>query len=363
MPGAQPTRGSCCLFCCQNGCFGVENGKAAERPASLATLAGSGWFWFIPHRLHARLFWRLGQAGIGAASSGHTRTRIFPTRRLRFPRELRVYFGQYIQRGHPRLHLRLHQTRNGHTTFTKFYNKVLCQFEAGNVRESFGGHLAHYVDSTNRHLRRTLLHPDVQRRGCTRVEISLYPCNTEDLSTTVAEELIAEALVLANTEEGLFVVQPPAKQWENLAKHLDRCMVLGDRLQGVIYLAWSGHSKTNRVQGMLVKPTAATVADDVKWERAMHWTMADFGYQNCPIFFTEIVGMEGSEVLFSPLRCYTKIVPTILAASKKPCELHPDAPYPQDLLPPTEQVEWVWRTKKQTSRWKSPRASWWRCCK
>ena len=51
-----------------------------------------------------------------------------------------------------------------------------------------------------------MLHPDVQRRGCTRLEISLYACDTEDLSQTVAEELIAKALELANTEEGLFVV-------------------------------------------------------------------------------------------------------------------------------------------------------------
>ena len=107
------------------------------------------------------------------------------------------------------------QTRNGKTASTKFYNKVVCQFKAGDVREFFRGHLAHYVDSTNSHLRRSLLHPDVQRRGCTRLEISLYACDTEDLSQTVAEELIAE------------------------------------------HLAWSGHSKTGRVQGMLVKPSSA----------------------------------------------------------------------------------------------------------
>ena len=99
------------------------------------------------------------------------------------------------------------QTRNGRTTSTKFYNKGVSQFEARDVQETFGGHLAHYVDSTNKHLRRTLLHPDVQRRGCTRVEILLYACGAEDLSKTVAEELVAEALELANTEEGLFVVQ------------------------------------------------------------------------------------------------------------------------------------------------------------
>ena len=125
-------------------------------------------------------------------------------------------------------------------------------------------------------------------------------------------------------------------------------MVLGDRPQGVIYAAWSGHSKTGRVQGMLLKPTAAKLEDDEAWARAMQWAMADFGFQNCPRRTeteTEIVGMEGSEVFFSPLRCYTKIGPTILAASNKPCELHPGAPNPQDLLLPTRHVEWVWRTK------------------
>ena len=140
--------------------------------------------------------------------------------------------------------------------------KSCASLRQGMCGISLGGHLAHYVDSTNSHLRRTLLHPDVQRRGGTRLEISLYACDTEDLSQIVAEELIAEALELANTEEGLFVVQPPAKQSGNLAQRLDRCMLLGDRPQGAIYLAWSGHSKTGRVQGMLVKPTAATFADD-----------------------------------------------------------------------------------------------------
>ena len=33
------------------------------------------------------------------------------------------------------------QTRNGRTTSTKFCNKVVGQFKAGDVRESFSGHL------------------------------------------------------------------------------------------------------------------------------------------------------------------------------------------------------------------------------
>ena len=231
------------------------------------------------------------------------------------------------------------QTRNGRTASTKFYNKVVCQFEAVDVRESYGGHLAHYIDSTNRHLPWTMLHPDVQRRGCTRLEISLFACDTEDLSQTVAEELIAEALELANTEEGLFVVQPPAKQWENLAQHLDRCMLLGDRPQGALYLAWSGHSKTGGVQGMLVKPTAEKVADDACWERAMQWTMGDFGP-----YFTRRLWERKAE------RCYFRL----FAASQKSGQ-----PFLQRAkgrasciqARSTRHVEWVWRTKKNTQDW------------
>ena len=236
------------------------------------------------------------------------------------------------------------QTRNGHRTKTKFYNKDISQIEAEDIQKPFGGHLAHLVDSTNEHLRRTLAHPAMRSRGCTRIEISLYGCRAEALSTKMAKELLAEALLLATPcgdecstlaghppcgtacctapGHGLFVVQPAARKWENHANLLDRCLVLGDRPRRDIYLARSGHSETGRVQGMLVHTTEEVAANDAKWKRAMDWTMADFGLRNCLIFRTEILGMEGDEVLFSPLQAYTKNVPTILAACNKPCELH-----------------------------------------
>ena len=166
------------------------------------------------------------------------------------------------------------QTRNSHRTKTKFYNKDISQIEAGDIQKPFGEHLAHLVDSTNEHLRRTLAHPAVRSRGCTRIEISLYGCRAEDLSTNMAEALLAEALLLATTcgdeccalaehppcgtacctapGHGLFVVQSVARKWENHANLLDRCPVLGDRQRRDIYLARSGHSGTGRVQGMLV---------------------------------------------------------------------------------------------------------------
>ncbi|EDO31068.1 predicted protein [Nematostella vectensis] len=61
----------------------------------------------------------------------------------------------------------------GYTVRTKLYNKVVSNFEAGEVREPIGGHLADYVDCPNKHLGQTFRHPDVQARGCIRHEVSL----------------------------------------------------------------------------------------------------------------------------------------------------------------------------------------------
>ena len=94
------------------------------------------------------------------------------------------------------------QMRLGRTTSTEFYNKVVSQLEAGEVRETFGRHLAHYVHSTNKHLYPMLRHPDVQRSGCTRTGVPLYVCVSEDLSKTVTEELVVEALEQASIKEG-----------------------------------------------------------------------------------------------------------------------------------------------------------------
>ena len=151
-------------------------------------------------------------------------------------------------------------SKAGYTVRTKLYNKVVSNFEAGEVREPIGGHLADYADCPNVHLRRTFLHPDVQARGSTRIEVSLYACRGEDLSADTAKEVVAEALALVSPsdlpeEQGLFVAQPPAKQWENLALCLDRCLVLADRPQGSIFVAWYAHTTTGRVSGVWVRPT------------------------------------------------------------------------------------------------------------
>jgi hypothetical protein len=242
-------------------------------------------------------------------------------------------------------------TPHGYTVRTKLYNKVVSNFEAGEIRETFGGHLADYVDCPNAHLRRTFLHPDVQARGCTRIEVSLYACRGEaTLSAETGNEVVQAALDIVSPEgEGLFVVQPPAAQWRNLAAAIDRCLVLANRPQGEIYVAWYAHTTTGRVAGVRIRPTKTNTDDDARWEKAIELAIGDFGFRACPIFRVDILGTaieDGIEL--APLRCYTKSADThtILAASKRPAQLHPDAPDPATLLPATPRISWVWRKEK-----------------
>ena len=239
------------------------------------------------------------------------------------------------------------QTIGGRTTTTKFYNKFVSQIEAGDVRSQFGGHMSGVVASTNEHLRQTLAHPDVLSRGCTRLEISIYGCTAEELSPKNFEEMLEEIVGLATPEgPGLFVVLPLHFLWKNYANCLDRCFVLADRCQGTIYVAWSGNSKTGRVQGVVVRPTSAVAQNQKTWNRAIEWTMADFALRRCPIFFSEICKEKDGVVEFSPLRCFSKDAPTILCAANRPCELHIDGPNLEEKMPPTSKLEWCWRTQK-----------------
>ena len=99
--------------------LGQEPGKASERPASHAPPADVGRIRPIPNRLHTRLLGNFVQAGIGAAS--RERTRLFPTRRIRLPREWRMHSGQYRQRWRPCLHFRPN-TKRAHR-----FHKILQQ--------------------------------------------------------------------------------------------------------------------------------------------------------------------------------------------------------------------------------------------
>ena len=242
-------------------------------------------------------------------------------------------------------------TAEGRTARTKIYNKVVSNFEAGEIREPVGGHLADFADCPNPLLRQTFLHPDVEARGCTRIEVSLYACPQNKLSSKKATDCIEKVLEQVSNEDeeyGLFVVQPPSKQWQHLAESLDRCLVLADRLQGHIFVAWYAHTGTGRISGIHVHPTPAKVRDEAKWEKAILWAAGDFGFQNCPIFRIDILSADEEGVELGPLRCYTKDenARTILAACKNPTQLHPNGGDPSTLLPPTDKIVWEWRDKK-----------------
>lgn len=136
------------------------------------------------------------------------------------------------------------------------------------------------------------------------------------------------------------MVQPPSKQWQNLAASLDRCLVLADRPQGNILVGWYGHTGTGRISGVHLHPKPANVQDEEKWEKAILWATGDFGFRNCPIFRVDILAADEEGVELAPLRCYAKDEnsSTILSASKKPTQLHPNASDPSKLLPPTDKV-------------------------
>ena len=166
------------------------------------------------------------------------------------------------------------------------------------VNETFGGHLPDYVDCPNQYMWRTFEHPAVQARGCTRIEVSYYGSKT--LSAQTGEALVAaaqEEVQVKNEENGLFVAQPPARQWENLANHLNCCFFLSDCPQETLWMGWSGHTKTRRLQGILSKPSTKTLEKGA-WERVIHCMIADFRYRNCPIFLIEVLGVENDKVLF-----------------------------------------------------------------
>ena len=227
------------------------------------------------------------------------------------------------------------------------YNKIVSNFEAGEIREQFGGHLADYVDCPNEHLQKTFASPDVQARGCTRIEVSLYAFS--DRTPETADEVVESVLQLVSPKSGpLFLVQPAIQQYKNFAKAIDRCFVLADRPEGYIYVCWYAHTKTKRLAGIRIQPSACTVEKDNLWKKAIDWSIGDFGFRNCPIFFAEILLVEEDTFHISNLQCYTKNknTKTILAACRKPTQVRKTTLDPKEYLPSTDTIEWTWRKTK-----------------
>ena len=195
-------------------------------------------------------------------------------------------------------------------------------------------------------------------RGSTRIEFSLYACSSGNLSAGKVNEAVLGALELVSPEgEGLFVVQPLAVQWKNLAAC--RCLALADRLQGSIFVAWYAHMETGRVLGVCVCPTKANAEDDATWEKAVKWAAADFRFHSCPIFRVDFLESKKDGVELGPLRYYTKEANagTVLAASKRLTGLHPNGPDLSTLLPHSPKVHWVkgGATRERLQTWREAR--------
>ena len=236
----------------------------------------------------------------------------------------------------------------------KFYNKIVSNFEAGEVRSSLGGHLADYVYSSNERLRKLFSSKDVQERGITRLEVSIYGTH-RNISGEIGNEIIQRALEFVTPQNSpLFVIQPAKEQWNNLEEKITKCLTLVDRPHTTIYLIWYGNSTTNRLVGIKndysKKKDLENIEDYVKWE------ISDFGFRLCPIYRTDILKIKDQNIILSPLQCYIKNQDsyTILAPCNRPLTVYnrnnektknlPDISF---YLPPSYFVSWEWRYKKE----------------
>ena len=113
----------------------------------------------LPNRFHQRFF---GHARPKSACRPFAQTEKFCFPGLCVPRSARYYFGQRSERWRARLHLDA-EIESGYTTGVKLYTKIVSEFEACEVQDPFGGHLAGFVFSTDKHLRK-LLHTDTCKK-------------------------------------------------------------------------------------------------------------------------------------------------------------------------------------------------------
>ena len=163
----------------------------------------------------------------------------------------------------------------------KYYNKIVSNFEAGDVQKKIGTHLAEYAFTHScEHLEKTFRHPDVVERGLTRLEISIHGFDPKiDYSKMLEEEfnLVKHAKI--------FHIQPGAEQWLRLAKHITQCSLFANKATHEISLFWYGSSVTKRVAGVTKKLRKENVdANPKEWEHAKKWMMLNFGFSGVPIY-------------------------------------------------------------------------------
>ena len=232
----------------------------------------------------------------------------------------------------------------------KFYNKIVSNLEAGEVRSLFGGHIYDYVYSSNERLRRLFWHPDVKQRGITRIEISVYG-KQGTLNENIGEVLIRRELDLVGKTEKLFYIQQAKNQWKALAENLQQCFILVDRPHSIIYIAWYGNSITGRIAGVKVDYVKKKDKEDI--ENLTKWAISDFGFRMVPIYRADILEYTNETIRISPLKCYAKdkSSTTILVPCNKVGKFTEDVLNIdlEEYLPSTEFLKWEWRKKKLAS--------------
>ena len=238
----------------------------------------------------------------------------------------------------------------GNLQRVKFYNKIVSNLEAGEVRSNFGGHIFDYVYSSNERLRRLFWNPDTKQRGITRIEVSLYGRQYR-LSENVGDSLIRRELNLMVKKEKLFYIQPAVNQWQALAENIKQCFILVDRPNHIIYVAWYGNSLTGRIAGVKVDYAKKKDKEDI--ENLTMWAISDFGFKMVPIYRADILEYTSDKIRISPLKCYVKDCnsTTKLVPCNKPGKFTEDVLNIDiaDYLPPTEFIKWEWRRKKLPS--------------
>ena len=238
----------------------------------------------------------------------------------------------------------------GNILRTKAYNKIVSNLEAGEVRQSFGGHLYDYIYSSNERLRRLFWHPDAKSRGITRLEVSLYGKQYR-LTENIGEFLISRELKLLSKNKPLFYIQPAANQWRALAEKIGQCFALVDRPNHTLYFAWYGSSLTGRIAGVRIDYAKKKEKENI--ENLILWAISDFGFKKVPIYRADILEYTSDRVLISPLKCYVKgsNTKTILTPCNRPGKFNKDVLNIEisDYLPPTEFINWEWRTQKLAS--------------
>lgn len=141
-------------------------------------------------------------------------------------------------------------------------------------------------------------------------------------------------------EKGLFVVQLPAKQWQNFSKRLDRCFLRADRPQNKLWMAWSGHTK---IDGTSAGNSSQTIKKVLQQE-GVWGKKAISGWR-------PILGFAGAQSLSAKNEThFSRNCAATMKTRQRSCQ-HAKDLASGTLLPPTGHVEWAWRKKKMHAIW------------